>query len=246
MTADPIAIRARAAAVIRALLAKTTAAGATEAEALAAAAKAREFMDKFHIEQGDLGMKEEGTAKADRRDTKYRSMNLSDRISLAVAKYCDCRAWGVTGRTTFFGLKSDAEFASWLQDSLEAFVRTAAKEFMARWQPIGFNPKARWQAEKAFVVGACARIAQRLSAETKARKDAMAAAQASGKTGTSLVVVKDAIVQAGFQALGLKLSNGRSHRTTVGDRGAYDAGRSAGDRASFGRPLGGSSLRRIG
>lgn len=52
-TANPSA-RERLHAKIRALLAKTTEAGCTEAEALSAAALASDLMDRYNVEHGDL------------------------------------------------------------------------------------------------------------------------------------------------------------------------------------------------
>jgi hypothetical protein len=65
--------------------------------------------------------------------------------------------------------------------------------------------------------------------------------------GRSLVVVKDAIVTREFAKLDMKLRSGGRSKTRAVDGGAFNAGRAAGDRASFGKPVnGGGKVEQIG
>jgi hypothetical protein len=65
--------------------------------------------------------------------------------------------------------------------------------------------------------------------------------------GKSLVVVKGALVASEFQKLDLTLRKGGKLAAAAKDRGAYGAGRAAGDKASFGRPVnGGGKVAQIG
>jgi hypothetical protein len=89
-----------------------------------------------------------------------------------------------------------------------------------------------------FLMGACGRISARLKELT--RQSQMAS---TGNT-RALVVVKNAGIAEAMAAAGIRLSLNRSQR--VSDPAGYQAGRAAGDRASFGRPVGGAGQRLIG
>ena len=142
----------------------------------------------------------------------------------------------------FFGLKSDADFAGWLIVSLERFVASGARAYIAD-QP-RMDARLRWEAEKAFVLGACTRISERLMVLAAERQKSR---QGSGD-GRSLVVVKDAIVvNREFEKLDIKLGGGGRSKTRAVDGGAFNAGRAAGDKASFGKPVnGGGKVAQIG
>jgi hypothetical protein len=230
------------AARVKALLAKTTENGCTEAEAMSAAAKARELMDRYHIDHGEVGMEEEGVYGAICRRNNYKTLLIKDRLSWEIAAFCDVKVWlhKQQGTITYFGLRPDADFAVWLTDSLDQFVHASVLAFMVTQPKLDARP--RWEREKAFVLGAISQINARLHYLTAERKRAM-----SGGTGRSLVVMKSAIVAREFAKLGMKLRAGTGLGTSARDGGAFSAGRAAGDRASLGRPLnGGGSMRLIG
>ena len=68
---------------------------------------------------------------------------------------------------------------------------------------------------------------------------------AASTNGQALVVIKQTLIKAKLEELGIKLhtcSSSRQH-----DEGSFAAGRSAGDRANFGRPVSGrAATLRIG
>lgn len=234
--------REKVASVVEALLAKTTENGATEAEAMAAAEKARELMDRHQIDLGEVGMQREGVHKVSIKRGHYKTLAVKDRLAHFVSEFCDCRVWLTksSDQMHFFGLRSDAEFATWLIGSLEQFVGNGALAFIAG-QPF-MEARVRWEAEKAFVLGAIDRINQRLAELTRNRRATMAKGD-----GKSLVVVKGALVASEFQKLDLTLGKGGRLGAAAKDRGAYGAGRAAGDKASFGRPVnGGGKVAQIG
>jgi Protein of unknown function (DUF2786) len=236
--------RAKVASIVEALLQKTTENGATEAEAMAAAEKARELMDRHQLDLGEVGMAKEGVHKASIKRGHYKTLAVKDRLAHFVSEFCDTRVWLTksSDQMHFFGLRSDAEFAGWLVQSLETFVSHGALAFIAS-QPF-MEARTRWEAEKAFVLGAIDRINQRLAELTRERRASMAKTKGDGR---SLVVVKSAIVETEFAKLGLTLGKGGKLAASAKDRGAYGAGRAAGDKASFGRPVnGGKGTAQIG
>jgi hypothetical protein len=236
--------RDKIARIIRALLEKTTERGATEAEAMTAAAKARELMDRYQIDAGTAGLEEEGTSRLDVGLSPYRGLGIRNRIAVRVAQFCDCKVWKVSreGKLFFFGMASDVEFAGWLIASLDGFIRQASLQFLVS-QPKA-DARTRWVMQKAFIIGATTRISERLEELSASRKSEPLAGD-----GRSLVVVKGAIVARDFAKLGMRLGGGRKFQNRVGDGGAFYAGQAAGDRASFGRPVsspGGGGIALIG
>jgi hypothetical protein len=160
----------RVAEIVQALLAKTTENGATEAEAMAAAAKARELMDRHQIDLGEVGMAKEGVSKISIKRGHYKTLAVKDRLAFFVSEFCDTRVWLTksSDEMHFFGLRSDADFAGWLIVSLQAFVSHGAVSYIAL-QP-HMEARVRWEAEKAFVLGAIDRINQRLAELTRERR----------------------------------------------------------------------------
>jgi hypothetical protein len=232
--------RERIATIIQALLSKTTENGATEAEAMAAAEKARELMDKHQLDLGTIGIEREGAHRVTIKRGHYKTLAVKDRLASAVATFCDTRAWLTkhSDELHFFGLRSDAGFASWLIVSLESFVSAGALNFIASQPRMEARP--RWEAEKAFVLGAIDRINVRLVQLAAERTKAMKG------DGKGLVVHKTAMVATAFDALSFQLCKGGKFGAEAKDGGSYAAGRAAGDRASFGKPVnGGGKIEQI-
>jgi hypothetical protein len=113
-----------------------------------------------------------------------------------------------------------------LLDTLTAFVQAEIVKHLIEVDP---SKEDRREVIKGFVLGCTDRISQRLDelCTTVATSNAKA-----------LVVVKDAAVQAKLDELGIKIRM-VSSCGGGGDDSSYRAGRAAGDRASFGRPVSG-------
>ena len=228
------------AARVRALLAKTTDSGCTESEAMSAMAKARELMDKYQLDMTDTELEAEGTDQGNTASDSKVQFDIQRTIANRVASYCDCRVWqaGAKGTLTFFGLQSDTGFATYLCQSLAGFVQRSSVE----WALQGEGGDQR-----AFVAGATSRINERLRELTQARQS-KAATAALTSDRRSLIVVKQDIVGREFAKLGLRLGRTSISGYSGSDASARAAGRQAGDRASFGRPINapGQSTRLIG
>ena len=227
--------RQEIAAKVRALLAKTVDKGCTEQEAVAAAAKANELMDRYQVDLSETELEEEGLARGRAEGPESRKLNVQDLIGWGIADYCEVKAWKTHSgdykrwRFVFFGLRSDVEFANWLLKGLEAFVWQKADEYGGSY----FD-------KRNFAMGCADRITERLRAEVKARKQK----PVTMSSGRDLVVVKQAIVQREFDKLGMRFRSCRSSSyCSGGSHEARSAGYQAGDGASFGRPVGGSTQR---
>jgi Protein of unknown function (DUF2786) len=219
---------------IRALLAKTMDAGCTEAEAMAALGKAQAMRDAYAVTEAELNLTKEEKAILRREPPGTKDPHrIKWSLSGAVAEFCNCQGWrerrAKGGGLVFCGLPSDAQFATWLLDTLANFVQAEIVNFLIETQP---GNDERREAIRGFVLGCTERISQRLD---ELRKQSATSATSNTK---ALVVVKDAAIQAKLDELGIHLRS-RSDSCAAWDSSSYAAGKAAGDHASFGRPVSG-------
>lgn len=224
------------AAKIRALLGKTIENGCTEAEALLAATKAQQLMEKHQLSMTETELKSEEVSRDYRPSQGRIDAMIRNLMCCAIADFTDCRVYLHSGwingknnsQTVYVGLKTDVDFARWLHDSLSAFIDRGAIDAAKH----GFD-------RRTFAMGAASRVAGRLRELTKARKTA--AAQHKG-TGTDLVIVtKSTMVQAYMDRNVGKLRTNRSSMVAGKGDGSFAAGQSYGNGASFGRPVSGNA-----
>src|SRR5829696_4189802 len=100
---------------LQGLRSKTTDNGCTEAEALLAAAKVAELLDRYDLSLTDIEIRD---AQCERRryETRRNKRTPLDDCIDAIANFCDCRVWreksqSGNARYVFFGLPSDTEVA---------------------------------------------------------------------------------------------------------------------------------------
>src|SRR6266540_2273015 len=113
---------------IRGLLAKTLDNGCTESEAMAALDKARAMMDAYAVTEAELNLTKEEKAILRREPPGTKDPHrIKWFLSGAVADFCSCESWRERrvkgGGLVFCGLPSDAQYATWLLDSLASFVQ---------------------------------------------------------------------------------------------------------------------------
>ena len=220
-------------AKIRALLSKTVENGATEAEALAALAKARGMVDAYEVTDAELALTKDEHAIFLREPRGTADPhNIKFHLSGSVAEFCECTAWrNHDNLLVFCGQRSDAQFATWLLDTLAAFVQGELANHLATSTATGH---ARRSVIASFVHGCTRRICQRLN---ELRRQSTTVATPNAK---ALVIVKGAAVKAKLAECGIKLRTTRSS-ASIGDDSSYNAGKAAGNRASFGRPVSGQN-----
>jgi hypothetical protein len=212
-------------AKIKALLAKTVENGCTEAEALAALAKASAMMAEHDVTAADLDLGDE-EVKARARTVNDRD-RIRENLCSGVAVFTDCKTWFGVWRDeiNFAGLDGDVMFAEWLLDTLAEYVGRELASFLARTYRPGM-PRIRRRETEAFVEGCCARISRRLH-ELAAGRQAR---------GTGLVLHKSALIERMMAEKGINLSRSRG-RFRLLDGAAHHAGEMSGDRATFDRPI---------
>jgi hypothetical protein len=220
---------------VKALLAKTTENGCTEEGELAALAKVRAWIDAHEITDDELQLSQEEKAilhdesEADARDPHKIKWQLAN----AVERYCNARIYRDRSKAglTFAGLKSDIEFARWLLDHLADFVHEALFEFLL--DCLAPEGNERKQEIRGFVIGCTERISARMTEMCDQSKTERTT------NGKALVVIKDQAIEDLLKAEGICLGSARASRAAFSQR-ARVAGRSAGDRANFGKPVSGA------
>jgi hypothetical protein len=224
---------------VRAILSKTMANGCTEGEAMAALEKARELMAAYDISESDLAAtsqpEQEGAAvHKDMRDDPYQ---IKKSLSLAVGRFTRCRAWhGRAYSVGFAGLESDVLFATWLLDTLQAFVMRELRAFQASRRAEGnINPRI---IGASFVHGCAERISARLI-ELAPVEPVTAAG-----TANALTVSRKALIAQAMKDAGIHLVRGRKQDVRL-NGAAYGAGQNAGNGARFDRPVSSGGVLRI-
>jgi hypothetical protein len=216
--------RERIARLVRALMAKTTEAGATEAEAMAAAGKIRELLETHQMDMSEAELTSDGYAEAE--------FGKGDNVKKQVFRFlasCVCKWTGTTSirhtyagkqtKITVFGLKSDVEFAAWLISSLTDFIMSGARAHT--------KDAAR---RRAYALMACGRIKERLQEITP---------KATASDSRSLVIVKEALAKAELQRRRGEIPAAKPWKISVMNSPSdISAGARRGDAAQFNRPIG--------
>ncbi|MFA7431441.1 MAG: DUF2786 domain-containing protein [Rhodospirillaceae bacterium] len=212
---------------LQALRAKTIANGCTEEEALSAAAKVAELLDRHDLSISDLDIAAEPCVRLAVEPNKKQRQAMAACVG-AIAEYCDCKVWREKDpkgavRHVFFGLPASAEMARALHELIDSALQTGWQTHVNTQRFIRHA-----QDEKtAFLFGMAVSVAEKLIA-MKADRDA--AARSGG--GRDLVVVRHAVVDTAFSKLDLSLREGQPSGKKLA-AGAFDAGRSAGTSVSL-------------
>jgi hypothetical protein len=210
---------------IQALRAKTIDNGCTEGEALSAAAKVAELLDRYDLSLTDVEIRAAPCERREFETHRKKRIPLDDCIG-AVANFCDCRVWrernqAGEARYVFFGLRSDIEVAHYLTELIDGAVRSELGRYKTTREYLQFRHKERHMANASFALGMVASIADKLTA-MKAERD-----KVNYGTGRALVVLKAAIVDDELGKLGLRLRVQRGASRMV-SMTAFEAGGVAG------------------
>jgi Protein of unknown function (DUF2786) len=229
---------------IKALYSKTTGAGATEAEELAAAEKARELIEKYQLDMGAEELKKEGFVQKT-IDMEPSRFAFARRILQGTEKFCEVKCWYMTSRQVVaFGLRSDVELAAYLIESLTTFTLAGADLHIATERKMAIalgTPMTSAQSRQAYhsyLIGCANRINVRLR-EMTAERGAQTAKP--GSYGALITLDKPALIEAEMDRCGIHLCTG-SALTGASNGGSFDAGSAHGAKASFGRPVGGGRI----
>jgi len=213
---------------IRALQGKTTDNGCTEEEAMAAAKMVGELLERYNLSLSETEIRAESACTTNEIDTGRKRDHAVARCLSAIARFTDIKAWRTTpgrynaeGRIkhVFFGHRVDTEVAEHLYHFCHHALETGGRDATKR----GIRNRT------SFMYG----MADRMSKTLRDMKDAELAARPSDCT--ALMVVKDQVVEAEFDKLGMNMRKGK--RGTNGDANAYAHGVIAGAQVQFHKGL---------
>lgn len=210
---------------IQALRAKTVANGCTEGEALAAAAKVAELLDRYDLSLADVDVSRSSCEQLVYKVQRNKRIPLDECVG-AIAEFCGCRVWREKDRSSvrwvFFGLRADIEAAHCLTEVIDNAVRTELGRFKTTPAYQAFRHQERHLANASFTLGMIGSIADKLLA-MKAERE-----HANRNTGRAVVVLKRSVVDAEIEKLGLALRMVPQARRLVSPL-AYEAGEEAGE-----------------
>jgi hypothetical protein len=218
---------------IKALLSKTVANGCTESEMFSALAKAQALMDAYEITDDDIReAKDEAAIQHTEAPETGDPHRIKWLLSYDVGKFCNVQIYRHGKALACIGMKSDVDQAMWLLDTLADFVFDELyKHLVGDLSP----PRERRTVMRVFVEACCMRINERLADLIKQSQSALTS------NGKELVVVKDAAITAFMKANNIRLRTCSGGGPRNHNEAAAAAGRAAGNKASFGRPVSGAA-----
>ena len=210
---------------IQGLRSKTMDNGCTEAEALLAAAKVAELLDRYDLSLTDVEIRNGRCEQRQYETQRKKRIPLDDCIG-DIASFCDCRVWrekshSGNARYVFFGLRADIEAAHYLTELIDDTVRSELGRYKNSAGYRRFRHQDRHVANASFTLGMVASIADKLTA-MKRERDAV-----KNGTGRDLVVLKTSVVDAELEKLDLQLRKVTGASRIVSPA-AYEAGETAG------------------
>jgi hypothetical protein len=227
---------------IKALLAKTIENGCTMAEAMTAFEKAQAMMREHGVSEMDVAPETEEIIQE--RERIRNANHIARSLAASIARFCGVRVYRDQVNTSssdivFTGFEGDVLLAKWMLDTLTKFVIRERDAFIAGDADLicikRSNPKRYRLSVNGFEIGAVNRISCRLFDLAP-----IANVPEAPTDGKALVATKGAMIDAYLANNGVRLTSARK-----GGRRGYsstaDAGRAAGDRASFSRPVGGAA-----
>lgn len=223
--------RERIAARIRALLAKTVENGCTEDEAVAAAAKAAEMLERYNLTLDEVEMR----ASPFGRHAELHDDPVGERLwkpASAIAKLTGATFW--TSRPgvfpveiNFFGFQHEVDVARYL---LEICARAMRQQASRLHREYGlFVAAKRRRLVAPYLDGMADRLRERIIA-----------LQPPAPTGKGLIVLRDQLVKAEMSLRGIELGERRTRASRSWEQN-YRDGRRAADAVGLNRGVTGAS-----
>jgi len=217
--------------IIEALLQKTVSNGCTEAEALLAAEKVQEIMERHGLSLADLEATDQVSACEEagiKVSEKYKQRHPIADIAYEIASFTSTKFWHQECRDghhiTFFGLPEDVRIAFYLAKLIREAMNLEWRFYWA--VNCGRTDVSPNIARKSFMKGMSHRIGSRLYDMEQTREHRHNDCKA-------IVLKKEEILAQAIKALGIKFTKGRSPNYFEADDTAYGAGDVAGARTQL-------------
>lgn len=222
-------------AKVRALLNKTVANGASEHEAAAAAAKARDIMDRYRLTLTDIEVKAEAIVQETIDRPHQLRVSPADYCLRGISALCGVKFWYMKSansrRLAIFGQKPDIEMAKYLYEMISGVITVEELRWERTAEYQMLQGSSRRSAPASFRIGMASRLNERL---IKMARDLEPVAKTA--SGTALVLVKNAAVEEAYAALNLNLK-GKALGGSARDSTGYFAGKKAAERVNLSRPI---------
>jgi hypothetical protein len=217
---------------LQALLNMTVANGCTESEALVAAGKAAELLQRCGLSMQEL--------KAGAPDQLCHQNSLSCGLprythevrflAPIIAEFTKTKTWishtNTEVQVTFFGLKADVQIASYLFDVFRTAMET---EWAVYWGYWGAEPNVnRRTTRRSFMFGIIKRLQARIGELIEKTKSAPVLSESR-----EIVVLRAEIVEKAFRDLDIRLKKSRRKISNNLNANAFAAGQVAGDNVSI-------------
>ena len=230
---------------IKGLMAKAEDSAATEAEAVAAAEKARELLDKYQLDLGTLNLSHNGFSQLNATGQNAESAHIQDALAFLIADYTDTLAFHVPesedqqSECRYFGLESDVYFALWLSQSLEKFIIRRSKEVEHLGQAYYLSFR------DGIINGVNSKLHSAIQQRNKALKtvssshsSSMAKSKQDDIKDTEQFDKKSYVLSEAQQRFKLPEKPAKTNKTNNRNLGAFLIGRAEGKTASLAEPLG--------
>lgn len=208
--------------------------GATEAEAMAALAKADKLMAEHGLTEDDL---EAAEAKRDMSHGEFKygiktQHPCAKWCSKTIGQFCGVITWYDSGcrASNGFGFNDDVEMYEFLLKLVHDSMNREWKDYL---QNNPLRPGVSRHTEYwSFMLGMAQRINEKINFLIQKREIK------TDTTGTDLVIKKYAVIEAGMKEMlpGLSLRSSQS-RGILADGSAMNEGRKAGERVNLNRPI---------
>ena len=227
---------------IQALRAKTIENGCTEQEAMAAAAKVAELLDRHDLSLTDIEFRDEACERVVVETRRKQRVPLDGCIN-AIAAFCDCRVWREKNalgefRYVFFGLSPDVAVAQYITELVSTAMHSEVERFKRSAGYLRYRSDDRRTVSTSFLHGMAMSISDKLT-DMKRQRD-----MANASTGRDLVVVKTAVVEEELAKLNMRFKRPKSAGRLIAPN-AFESGQAAGRRLQINPGVGAEEGGRI-
>lgn len=221
---------------IKALLQKTVDNGCTEAEAMAALSMVQFMMDTYEVTDDEINQTKNEEAIEETMKDMRDPHHIRNNICVWVSRFTNVECFTTHNKIkfNFVGLSSDIDFAIWLLEHLTLFVQKELKNYIWANGFQSLEPSSKRRVINGFVLGCCNTINTRLKELVEQGKDN------ASTNANALVIVKNELINRKMDELNLNLRTPRN-RSSYYEPDGFFAGKAAGDKATFGRPVEGSN-----
>jgi hypothetical protein len=219
---------------IRNLRAKASNAASTEAEAQTAAMMAAKLLQKHDVKETELEIQQEGAAHKKAEHKAKVMPEILHYCARGIERLTETKVYAEGIQLCYIGTPHDVEMALYLTEMLVGASKRAWIDAAEATGKTDF--KALTIARLSFYRGFGTRVSDRLIDMANERAEARMKARGTA-TGSALVVVKSALIEAKMKEMGLTLVPGKAREFGALDPAAYQMGAGAGDRVNLNRPV---------